>query len=84
MTTEKHNDCYGEMFPQTLHVDGDRPKRGKVFAYQLLRAGGAFRSDRRVAADVAAWDECVGCEDFEPCYRLSLGKLLLEIAVCEK
>jgi hypothetical protein len=76
-----HKDCYGAMFPDTLHVENDRPLRGKVFICQLLTAGGTFRSDRKVTADVAAWDECVACKDYEHCYRLSLGKLMLETAV---
>ncbi len=84
MDREHHKDCYGAMFPPTLHIDGDRPMRGQVFACQLLRAGGAFRSDRRVAADMEKWDECVGCDDFDHCYKLSLGKLMLEVAVSEK
>jgi hypothetical protein len=79
-----HKDCYGAMFPPTLQVDADRPVRGKVFAYQLLTPGGIMRADRRISADVEAWDECVTCDDFDHCYKLSLGRLLLEVAINEK
>jgi hypothetical protein len=79
-----HKDCYGAMFPETLHVDADRPIRGKVLAYELLTAGGTFRSDRRVTANVEAWDQCVSCGDFDHCYKLSLARLLLETAIGDK
>jgi hypothetical protein len=84
MNREHHKDCYGAMFPETLHVENDQPIQGKVFAYQLLTAGGTFRSDRKVTADMEAWDRCVLCMDFEHCYWLSLGKLLLETAIAAK
>jgi hypothetical protein len=84
MDREQRKDCYGAMFPETLHIESGQPIRGKVFACQLLTAGGTFRSDRRVTADREAWDRCVFCEDFEHCYWLSLGKLLLETAIAEK
>ena len=84
MTNASHKDCYGAMFPPTLHAAADRPMRGKVFAYQLLTAGGTFRSDRKVSADIEAWDACVDCGEFQPCFKLSLGKLVLETAICER
>ncbi len=84
MSSGSHKDCYGAMFPETLHAANDKPVRGKVFAYQLLTAGGTFRSDRRVSVDVPSWDECVECREFKGCYKLSLGRLLLEAAISEK
>ncbi len=84
MSQNDHKDCYGTMFPPTLHVDADRPVRGKAFAYQLFTPGGIMRADRRVSADIKAWDECVSCAEFEHCYKLSLGKLVLETAISEK
>jgi len=72
------------MFPETLHFEPDRPMRGKVFRFQLSRAGGTFRSDRKIAADMAAWDECRECAEFDACYKLSMGKLALEAAISEK
>jgi hypothetical protein len=72
------------MFPSTLHVDADRRMRGKVFAYQFLTPGRFMRADRNVATGVMARDECVDCGEFEPCYKLSLGRLALEIAIGKK
>jgi hypothetical protein len=84
MARENHKDCYGRMFPQTLHLVNDQAVRGKVFAYQLSTAGGAFRADRAVTASLDAWDDCIACEQFDNCYKFSLGQLLLEMAVSEK
>jgi hypothetical protein len=72
------------MFPETLHFDSDRPMAGKVFRFQLSTAGGTFRSDRRIAVDIAAWDECRECHEFDACYKLSMGKLALETAISQE
>jgi hypothetical protein len=84
MDRSNHKDCYGKLFPETLHPDGDHPVQGKVFAYQLLTAGGMFRSDRSISVDIPAWDDCLNCEDFDSCFKLSLGKLALETAITDK
>jgi hypothetical protein len=84
VTHENRKDCYGAMFPETLHSQGGPPVRGKVFVYCLATAGGTFRSDRRVTADLAAWEDCVVCERFDACYRLSAGKLMLETALRDR
>ncbi len=83
MSSGKHKQCYGTMFPQTLHGDSSRPMKGKVFAYKLL-SGGMTLTERRVTHDLTAWDDCLECPEFEHCYRLSLGGLLLETAIGEK
>ena len=84
MSRGRHTDCYGRMFPETLHYESDRPMVGKVLRFQLSRAGGLFRSDRRIAVDTAAWDECCECAEFDTCYKLSMGKLALERAISDK
>jgi hypothetical protein len=43
-----------------------------------------FRSDRKVAVDIAAWDACRECPEFDGCYKLSFGRLALESAISEK
>jgi hypothetical protein len=84
MSDENHKKCYGTIFPQTLHAPNDQPVRGKVFTYHLVIAGGMFRSDRKVSADIQSWGECVECPEFEHCYKFSLGRLLLENTIGEK
>lgn len=81
MNGSKHEECYGAMFPGTLHPVSDRPQKGKVFSFTLLSAGGLYRAGRKTEVNQAAWDECVRCPEFDHCYKLSMAKLALETAV---
>lgn len=75
--------CYGQMFPDTLHVDTNRVVSGKAFSYELPSMGLA-RSDRQVHVIGEAWEDCLSCHDFEHCYKLSMAKLALETAISDK
>lgn len=76
-----HPECYGSMFPNVLALPEDRPTSGRVFSVMLTRAGGMWRSRRSVTADSKQWGECLKCDGFEGCYKLSMAKLALESAV---
>jgi len=80
-SANEHPECYGTMFPSVLALREDRPTSGTVFTVMLERAGGMWRSNRSVTADLKRWDECLQCDDFEDCYKLSMAKLALESAV---
>lgn len=84
MNQTKHQTCYGAMFPDVLHVENDRPQRGKVFSVLLQRAGGMFRCNREVGVNTEQWDECRKCPEFDGCYQLSMAKLALESAVVDQ
>jgi radical SAM protein with 4Fe4S-binding SPASM domain len=77
----EHRACYGKMFPDVLHVQNDRPQRGKVFSVVLERAGGLWRSNRQVTAEMNEWDECRECPFFHDCYKFCMAKLALSSAV---
>ncbi len=64
MNTE-HKTCYGNLFPDTLHVANDRPHKGKVFFYTLHTPGGLCPASREVGVDKAEWDQCTQCPEFE-------------------
>ena len=81
MNGNEHKACYGGLFPDTLHPTNDRPKKGKVFSYTLHTAGGLYRAGRETGVDLAEWDRCTTCPEFEGCYKLSLAKLVLNDAV---
>jgi hypothetical protein len=81
MNGNEHKACYGGLFPDTLHLTNDRPKKGKVFSYTLHTAGGLYRAGRETGVDLAEWDRCIACPEFENCYKLSLAKLALNDAV---
>ena len=78
-----HNQCYGNMFPSVNSPRTDVPLRGKVFSAQLQRAGGMAIATRRTGVDLDAWNQCVACEEFEHCYKLSMAKLALETGVMQ-
>lgn len=81
MNSNQHPDCFGTMFPDVLHPVNDKPHRGKVFSILLERAGGLFRSNREIAADVTEWDKCRDCPAFDACYKFSMAKLTLASAI---
>ncbi len=81
MSATEHKACYGTMFPDTLHFDADRVMSGKVFSFEIVRAGGTFVSQRRVAVNRQEWDDCLACPEFEHCYKLCTGRLALEAAI---
>jgi hypothetical protein len=68
------------MFHETLHFRENVPMRGKVFSFELDRVGLA-RSGRKMNANLAEWDNCIDCEEFEHCYRFCMAKLMLQIAI---
>ena len=81
MSPTHHRECFGTMFPDVLHVENDRPQRGKVFSVLLERAGGMFRCNREVTADIGQWDECRKCPEFDDCYQFCTARLLLASAI---
>lgn len=84
MNQTHHQECFGTMFPDVLHVENDRPQRGKVFSLLLKRAGGMYRCNREVTADIEQWDQCRNCPEFDNCYQLSTAKLSLASAIVEE
>ncbi len=78
MNANEHKTCYGNLFPDALHVSNDRTKKAKVFSYTLHTAGGLYRAGREIGVDQAEWDRCTQCPEFENCYKLSMAKLALE------
>lgn len=81
MSQNDHKKCYGTMFPSVLTLEADRVVSGKVFAFEIVRAGGTFVSHRKVAINREEWDDCLACADFDHCYKLSSARLALESAV---
>ncbi len=83
MTQSSHKDCYGTMFPSILTRDAEKLISGKVFAYELIRAGGFLVSHRKVAVNMAEWDDCLRCPEFDHCYKLCMGRFALEAAISD-
>ncbi len=81
MPKHDHKKCYGTMFPPILRLEADKIVSGKVFSLGIVRAGGAWASHRRVAANMQEWNDCLECPEFEHCYKLCTGRLALEAAI---
>ena len=77
---DEEKDCYGKMLPPVIKRPDNVTMAGKVFSYYVKQPG-LMATDRSVSVDEEAWRRCVTCEDYETCYRLSVGRLLLEIAL---
>jgi len=54
----------------------NQPISGKVFGYP-----GPVIRERTASFDREAWEECSACSDFDKCYRLSQGTLLMKLAL---
>lgn len=78
--SQEHKACYGTMFHDTLHLDTNQAMKGKVFSFEVDLKGLGV-SDRLVKTDIAEWDDCLSCPEFEHCYKLCMAKLALEAAV---
>jgi hypothetical protein len=81
MPQNDYKKCYGTMFPSILRPEADKIVSGKVFSFEIVRAGGTFVSYRRVAVNRQEWDDCLNCPEFEHCYKLCTGRLALEAAI---
>ena len=78
MNTEQK--CYGNMFPSAIEVTYNSPIAGRVFGYDLQYSGQVAHW-RSATVNNDAWAHCVKCPDFDGCYRLSIGKMLMEVAI---
>ena len=74
------NKCYGAMFPSAVVMVHNQAVSGQVFGYRV-DYGGAVVQKREVLVNRSGWDKCLHCPDMESCYRLSMGSLLMELAV---
>ncbi len=72
--------CYGKMFPSVVEMRQDQPVAGKVFGYEVLYSGQVAHK-RSATVNRSAWGECLECPHLDGCYRLSIGAMLMELAV---
>ncbi len=73
-------DCYGKMFPDIIPLARNQTVAGKVFGYRTAQSGLAV-TQRIAIANHAEWQGCLECHDWDGCYRLSIGSMLMQIAV---
>ena len=76
----REQECYGKMFPSVAELAHNRAVSGKVFGYRLDYAGQVAQK-RNSTVDRDAWQGCLECRDLDGCYRLSAGRMLMELAI---
>jgi len=73
-------ECYGKMFPSVIEIAHNTSIAGKVFGYELCYSGQAVQK-RGITVSQDAWRECLKCLSMDDCYRMSIGTMLMELAV---
>ena len=73
-------ECYGKMFPSITEMAHNKPISGKVFGYEV-DYGGQVAQRRCATVNHDTWEQCLKCPDLDGCYRVSAGKMLMELAV---
>ena len=76
----RDQECYGKMFPPVVEMAHNRLVCGKVFGYQVDYPGQVAHK-RDTTVDLDAWQKCLECRELDGCYRLSAGRMLMELAV---
>jgi hypothetical protein len=76
----KDNGCYGNMVPDLLRLEYNKPNEGKAFTVFVEQRGIGVQS-RAVNVKPDEWRGCVACESYHDCYDLSMAKLLLQHAI---
>lgn len=72
--------CYGAMFPDVVAPVEKGIHNGKAFSFEVKSIGLA-RAERHVEVSEDEWEDCLGCPDFETCYKRSSAKLMLQTAI---
>ena len=79
-TGKEHPPCYGKLFPSHSWRQPGKERPDGVFGFEFQQPG-SVTIPPDVTVDLRAWDRCVECDDFATCQQLSMGKLMLEMAV---
>ena len=63
--------------PRPALISREREAEGKVFSLHFVQPTGLCRSRPQVREDLAEWDSCLRCVEFDSCYRLCMARLAL-------
>lgn len=72
--------CYGTIFPSISKDNPHRAAEGKVFSYETTTSGLSIPT-RKLGIDHNSWENCLKCDAFESCYKLSVAQLLFHTAI---
>jgi hypothetical protein len=74
---EPITECYGSMFPPVAKAPHNIDIAGKVLSYRIQHPG-LMPTGHTLRIDRESWGHCLECKEFEGCYRLSIGRLLVD------
>ena len=74
--------CFGAIYPDLEELRLGKPAASKVFMV-LIDSCGANHRDRKMVANMEAWEECQHCEEFKSCFGFSTAKLELQRSLRE-
>jgi hypothetical protein len=69
--------CFGAIYPDLSSRPLNGIFTGKVFKIRTESLG-LMRQRPHVECDMAAWEECQGCEQFRSCYDFSNARLAIQ------
>jgi hypothetical protein len=72
--------CYGTMFPPVAKPAHNIEVAGRVLSYRIEHPG-MMPTGHTLTIDRESWGHCLECEEFDGCYRISIGKLLVDAAL---
>jgi len=75
----KHKTCYGTMF-QKLPGINQQSDAHEFAVTDKVKSHGLAIPDHIERVNIAAWDDCVACVEFETCYKLATARLLVKAA----
>lgn len=78
-TMNSERECYGKMFPSVIDLVYNTSITGKVFGYEVYYSGQVAQK-RSITVNQDAWRECLKCRYMDDCYRMSVGRMLMEFA----
>jgi len=80
MTATKHRECYGKLLPVAERSSHSQCREGRVFRVSVEKIGiGTQRQEVEFSPE--AWEECIACPEFRPCYDLSMARLAVHLSL---
>jgi hypothetical protein len=73
-----HHECYGRMFPNL--TNGSPETRGKAFVIGPRTQTELEQPRAKVSVNLAEWDRCRECPEFDHCLSLSTATLSIQAA----
>jgi len=81
MGKNEHKSCYGAMFPAVSRFSDEKGMSAKVLSLGVRTPVGVVPRRRKVTVNLEEWNDCLECLEFERCYKLCMGSVILEAVI---